>query len=570
MLVFTTHSSGLIGLIWIFLFFQNAFSIHPVTGRTGHGVHPRLEIRELAKDRDQFNLYLLGLQRFQAMDQNDMLSYYQIAGIHGRPYKEYDGVPGVHSSGGYCPHVSNMFMPWHRPFLALFEEALLRKVDEIVDQFPAGATRNRYRSAADKLRVPFWDWAMNAPQGENVVPRQLTDEFVSVTSPNGDQTISNPLYSYKFNPLNTNDMGGYPYTVWQNTLRRPTSRDGNAKSNTQQFVSMMDSNQKSLHDRMYGLFTRAAPFVEVSTECVGNGCGNDVSHDSFESVHDVIHIISGGNTGGHMYLLDFSAFDPVFWLHHANVDRAMALFNFLYPDTYVEPGRQTQDNFQWSRGQVKNAWTPLKPFHSNSNGDFWMAKDIKDPSVFGYTYPELTNGATTSSVRSAINRLYQPQSSSSSRRRSLFPGNSTVSVYTNGTGSDREYMLNVVGEKFALGGSYAIYFFLGECDLEDMSSWGDCPGFVGANGVLAPSGGVTMNGTTVTGLVPITSALHDLHLGGYLDSLDEDVVEAFLSLRLHWVVVKVRSNSGTSCQKSLSNTIEGGRRNPHRRSCPGT
>ena len=42
--------------------------------------HPRLEIRELQKNKDQWNVFLLGLHRFQSVDQNDRLSYFKIAG----------------------------------------------------------------------------------------------------------------------------------------------------------------------------------------------------------------------------------------------------------------------------------------------------------------------------------------------------------------------------------------------------------------------------------------------------------------------------------------------------------
>lgn len=47
----------------------------------GSGVQPRLELRELAQDADSWNLYLLGLQRFMNVDENDQLSYYQIMGM---------------------------------------------------------------------------------------------------------------------------------------------------------------------------------------------------------------------------------------------------------------------------------------------------------------------------------------------------------------------------------------------------------------------------------------------------------------------------------------------------------
>jgi tyrosinase len=50
-------------------------------GAFGDGTpHPRLEIRDMEKNKDQWNVFLLGLHRFQSVDQNDELSYFKIAG----------------------------------------------------------------------------------------------------------------------------------------------------------------------------------------------------------------------------------------------------------------------------------------------------------------------------------------------------------------------------------------------------------------------------------------------------------------------------------------------------------
>lgn len=57
--------------------------IHPVLGVRGLGIdtiHPRIEIRKLERNKDQFNVYLLGLRRLQSIGQYDKFSYYQIAG----------------------------------------------------------------------------------------------------------------------------------------------------------------------------------------------------------------------------------------------------------------------------------------------------------------------------------------------------------------------------------------------------------------------------------------------------------------------------------------------------------
>lgn len=57
--------------------------IYPVLGVRGQGLNntaPRLEIRELQRNPDLFNLYLLGLQRWQNTSQDDKFSYFQTAG----------------------------------------------------------------------------------------------------------------------------------------------------------------------------------------------------------------------------------------------------------------------------------------------------------------------------------------------------------------------------------------------------------------------------------------------------------------------------------------------------------
>lgn len=76
-----------------------------------------------ANYRDQFNLFILALVDFERSPVANLLSYYQIAGIHGEPYVPYDNVTSDTNSffGGYCTHSSILFVTWHRPYVALFE-----------------------------------------------------------------------------------------------------------------------------------------------------------------------------------------------------------------------------------------------------------------------------------------------------------------------------------------------------------------------------------------------------------------------------------------------------------------
>jgi tyrosinase len=88
----------------------------------------RRELRDLQRNfPDQYNLFILGLKSLEGQDGNIQTSYYQIAGIHGMPYKPWNGVgsstnwQNTSRFGGYCTHSSILFLTWHRPYLALYE-----------------------------------------------------------------------------------------------------------------------------------------------------------------------------------------------------------------------------------------------------------------------------------------------------------------------------------------------------------------------------------------------------------------------------------------------------------------
>ena len=57
-------------------------------------------------------------------------------------------------------------------------------------------------------------------------------------------------------------------------------------------------------------------------------------YSSIEVVHDSVHEAIGG-TGGHMAYPDIAGFDPIFFLHHANVDRLVAIWQACHPDVWI-------------------------------------------------------------------------------------------------------------------------------------------------------------------------------------------------------------------------------------------
>jgi tyrosinase len=62
------------------------------------------------------------MERFMAKDKSDTLSFYQVAGVHGRPFQSWDNFPTpLVNAQGFCPHANVLFGSWHRPYLAIYE-----------------------------------------------------------------------------------------------------------------------------------------------------------------------------------------------------------------------------------------------------------------------------------------------------------------------------------------------------------------------------------------------------------------------------------------------------------------
>lgn len=60
---------------------------------------------------------------------------------------------------------------------------------------------------------------------------------------------------------------------------------------------------------------------------------NPAYASSLEKIHDNIHVYTGGD--GHMGDPNVAGFDPIFFLHHCNVDRILALWQAINYDSYV-------------------------------------------------------------------------------------------------------------------------------------------------------------------------------------------------------------------------------------------
>jgi tyrosinase len=89
------------------------------------------------------------------------------------------------------------------------QQELFRLASFIATMFTDPIERRFYEEAAATIRLPYWDWALAAPPGQTHLPDVFWHPVIVQYGPRGTQTIRNPLYSYKFHPLEEEAL------IWQ-------------------------------------------------------------------------------------------------------------------------------------------------------------------------------------------------------------------------------------------------------------------------------------------------------------------------------------------------------------------
>ncbi len=212
------------------------------------------------------------------------------------------------------------------------------------------------------------------------------------------------MFRYVFRP--TVGAPDFPSTEgFQNA--QFTERSSRAASN-------INANAASIHDRTYLLLSRQTSYAPFSTNAYVDSRGN--RYDSVEGIHDTIH----GMIGGWMGLVPYSAFDPIFFLHHTNVDRLFAIFQALNPGSYVGSQANRAGTFTTAPGTIENVNTALTPFHSDAGTALYTSANVRSTRSFGYTYPEVRDWGVTAAqlsanTRAAVKQLYDPNNRFSPR-----------------------------------------------------------------------------------------------------------------------------------------------------------
>ncbi len=372
----------------------------------------------------------------------------------------------------------------------------------------------------------------------------MTSENLTINTPTGSRTITNPLRRYVFRP----GVGGPDFPSDEGFANAPfTTRNGRAQAR-------LTSNEASINDRTYLLLTRQTSYAPFSNNAFVDSRGN--RFDSLESIHDTIHVLIGGWMG----LVGYSAFDPIFFLHHTNVDRLFAIWQALHPNSYV--GSQVNDfgTFTIAPGTVENVNTPLTPFHSDAGTALYTSVNARSTRSFGYTVPEvrdwgLTPAQITANTLGAVKALYDPNNQFTPRglsasKRQAGSSNPNVAITVpaglqkGSSRSSREWYANIRIDKFALpsAGSFFIHLFIDNNPSSnpptplpsDPESWLTSPSFVGTFVVFsdpAMSNGRPLN---IYGQIPLTRRLVELYNAAAIPDLEIATLRPYLKRNLQW------------------------------------
>ncbi|KAF8440567.1 hypothetical protein BGX38DRAFT_1261651 [Terfezia claveryi] len=404
-------------------------SVYLIQGIKTGGICPRKEIDDFKNDPKQLILFIKALQIMSERPKNDVLSYYQIAGIHGIPmnttWPPVGGPPATidpGSPGYYCYHFGPLFFTWHRVYVLCIEQALRDIILQLIDpndpeyllsNVTDPGELNKWETAAETWRLPYWDFALRRPNNHVngrdycCLPNLALEEVFQCSVPEAS-TLShnkNPWYAYCFPGGHSGlpDVGGIPLNVKMSiqirTVRHAPAYNPNDPENVQAWrTGKSDINSlKSFFQRETINWRRN--LIDLMTHnysyggfTIGEGTSGDTAKHNLNAVHGSVHLNTGGQStkNGNMSNVLAAAFDPIFFLFHCNVDRIGAMW-------------QAANNNAWMDNEIDIK--ELFPFRY-SRSEFWTSERCRYPPKMGYTYPDLALITDRESLLARVTNLY--------------------------------------------------------------------------------------------------------------------------------------------------------------------
>ncbi|CAN5281605.1 tyrosinase family protein [soil metagenome] len=211
-------------------------------------------------------------QNIESMSEADIATYQRaiaraLAITDNRGYQHFAGLHGWPQN--LCKHHVSLFLPWHRAYLYMFELSL--------------------RDVAGEIALPWWDWT-----SEEAHRFGLPDAFTA--GQGGLASVPVPLDPPTLQAVQQQVPWALDLTgAVPKTTRNPDPADS---------LPTIAEVDDVLDAPTYADFT-----------------------SRLEDIHDGIH----GWFKGTMSIVPFAAFDPIFWAHHAMIDRLWYRWQLRHP-----------------------------------------------------------------------------------------------------------------------------------------------------------------------------------------------------------------------------------------------
>jgi len=317
----------------------------------------RLNIVDLKKNHpEDFGRFVMALKHLEDSD-----DWYRICGIHGNTFKPNDPqvlcptdpniVKELAETGEpvYCKHSVPSFIAWHVPYIYQFELLL-----------------NKYNHSNNKnyIALPYLDLTIF-----NSDFSFLNDPKITIIYNNEEIIIDNPLAS------------AYYYV---DGVKTKITRSGYLTPTNKAQLTQLTTIKKQLNNTLYALY-----YEKFSSQLISYEKLNKITtYFPLETPHNSLHDVIGGDNGN-MSDISISAFDPIFWLHHCNMDRHFYTWLYentnhfncsIYPEKISEPVyNSTQAPFFQPKFNDKYGW-------ENSSKEFMLLKDTLNVNDLPYTY----------------------------------------------------------------------------------------------------------------------------------------------------------------------------------------
>ncbi len=316
--------------------------------------------------------YAKGVGKMQSRTLDDPASWWFFAALHNEyvaqsafpgwgaipppPKVSIRPVPDPKVTGEYwnqCQHQSWFFLPWHRGYLIALEKQLREDIVSL--------------GGPSTWALPYWSYL---DKGQYPMPPAFAQKTLPDRSPN-------PLFvDARYGP----DLDGNIYVPTREAIAQHPG-----DPNFSRGPVTIDSIYRTP-------FTGSGP-VNPGFGGPVTGFSNDGQTSGYleANPHNLVHVYVGGIFNNHKYGImadpGTAALDPIFYLHHANIDRLWAFWNFVSQANF-NPMNPSWLNGPTAAGDRK--FIMPMPGHKSWT---YTPRDVTNLQSLDYTYQELSISA---------------------------------------------------------------------------------------------------------------------------------------------------------------------------------